>query len=83
MKTLLNEDNTVLVSKADRQNPDFMSGLKQGVYDKAHDVSNSLEGHSDDFIRGYKTVKRPGWWDNFNAWLTQRAADLGNSYGKR
>jgi hypothetical protein len=46
--------------------------------DKKENETRSLSGYPDDFIRGYKTVKRAGWWDKANAKLTQWAAGVGN-----
>lgn len=79
----LEESNVIQVSKADRENVAFMSGVKLAVQDKSNDVSRDLDGYSEDFIRGYKTVKRTSWWDKANNKLTQWAASLGNSYGNR
>ena len=79
----LEEGNTIKVSKADRENVQFMSGVKLAVQDKAQDNKRDLSGLPEDFIRGYKTVKRTSWWDKANDRLTQWVSSLGNSYGKR
>jgi len=71
------------ISLKDRGNLEFMTGLKQAVQDKAKEIKRELEGYPEDFIRGYKTVKRPGAWDKLNQRLTQWASDLGQSYGRR
>jgi hypothetical protein len=49
--------NTIKISKADRENVPFMSGVKLAVQDKAQDNKRNLSGLPEDFIRGYKTVK--------------------------
>lgn len=79
----MNESNIVKVSKADRENILFMTGVKTGVKDKADGINRDLEGYAEDFVRGYKIVPRDSWWNKANAKLTQWAADLGNSYGRR
>lgn len=79
----LQEANTVKVSKADRENVEFMTGLKQAALDKGNDVDRDLSGYSADWVRGYKVVKRSSWWDKVNDRLTGIAANLGHSYGKR
>jgi hypothetical protein len=75
--------NTIKVSRADRENVQFMSGVKVAVQDKAHEAKRDLSGYPEDFIRGYKTVKRTSWWDKANDRLTQWVSSLGNSYGRR
>lgn len=75
--------NTIKVSRADRENVQFMSGVKLAVQDKAHDAKRDLSGYPEDFIRGYKTVKRTSWWDKANDRLTQWVSSLGSSYGNR
>lgn len=75
--------NTIKVSKADRENVQFMSGVKLAVQDKSNDVKRDLSGLPEDFIRGYKTVKRTSWWDKANDRLTQWVSSLGTSYGNR
>jgi hypothetical protein len=77
------ESNTIKVSKADRENVQFMSGVKLAVQDKAHDKKRDLNGLPEDFIRGYKTVKKTSWWDKANDRLTQWVSSFGNSYGRR
>lgn len=79
----LQEDNTVRISKSDRNNQHFMAGLKTGVLDKGSDYKRDLNGEDPDFIRGYKMVKREGWWSRINNKLTGLASDLGHSYGRR
>jgi hypothetical protein len=79
----LEESNTVRVSKADRHNIIFMTGLKQAVQDKTNNVKRNLRGDPEDFVRGYEMVKRDSWWNKFNNKLTQWASDFGHSYGKR
>lgn len=81
----LQEADSVHVTAADRQNPEYMMGLKQAVKDKGADFKRDLTPgkYSPDFIRGYTSVKQTSWWDKANAWLTQKAAELGNSYGRR
>lgn len=74
---------TVKVSRADRENPEFMAGLKQGAIDKGYDVDRDLTGYSKDFIRGYRSVPQDSKWDKFNSKLTGFLANLGNSYGQR
>ena len=71
------------ISKEDRANLHFMTGLKQGVKDKAADIQRDVSGEHPDFVRGYKTVKRAGWWDKFNDKLTAWASEFGKSYGRR
>jgi len=66
------------VSYADRHNHEFVSGFRIAVQDKKTNSYRDLKGYSPDFIRGYKTVKRVGWWDKANARLTQWASNLGN-----
>jgi len=81
--SFLGESNTVKISRADRENEEFMMGLKSGVQDKASGTKRDLTGFSSDFVRGYKTVPKEGWWGKFNDRFTQWLADLGHSYGKR
>lgn len=80
---LTTESNTVKIKRSDRENEEFMLGLKVGVQDKASGTKRDLTGFSNDFVRGYKTVPKEKWWDKFNDKLTQWAADFGHSYGKR
>jgi len=79
----LEEGNTVQVSKKDRENEEFMAGLKQAAIDKGNEANRDIQQQSLDWQRGYKTVKRSGWWHKFNDRLTSTLADLGRSYGKR
>ena len=79
----LEEGNTVQVSKKDRENVEFMTGLKQAALDKGNEVDRDISEYSLDWQRGYKTVKRSSWWTKFNDRLTSTLADLGRSYGKR
>lgn len=76
-------DNILKVSAADKENPQFMSGVTIAVKDKAQNKKRNLDGLPEDFIRGYKSVKRSSWWTKANDRLTQWAADLGNSYKNR
>lgn len=71
------------ISKEDRENVAFMSGLKMGVNDKAANRKRDVSRHPEDFQRGYNTIKRTGWWEKFNDKLTNWASNLGQSYGPR
>jgi hypothetical protein len=77
------DGNTVRITRSDRENVEFMTGIKMAVQDKAADKKRDLSGYSDDFVRGYKLVPRDSWWDKVNNKLTSWAVDFGNSYGKR
>ena len=79
----LSEGDTVMITKSDRENTLFMMGLKQGVKDKGNDAKPDLDGKPEDFIRGYKLVKRTSWWDKTNDKLTRWASEFGKSYGNR
>lgn len=79
----LEENNIVKIARADRENIAFMSGLKIAVQDKAQDVKRDLSGYSEDFKRGYNTVKRTGWWEKANDRLTNWFSALGRSYSGR
>jgi len=81
-KVVQESNNNITVSKKDRENVMFMSGLKQGVLDKGNEVKRDLSGDHEDFQRGYKLIKRDSWWTKANDRLTNWAASLGNSYGK-
>jgi hypothetical protein len=79
----LQEGDTIKISKADRENVQFMSGVKLAVQDKAQDNKRDISQLPPDFQRGYKTVKRTSWWDKANDRLTQWVSSLGSSYGNR
>jgi hypothetical protein len=79
----LQEGDTIKVSKADRENVAFMSGVKLAVQDKAQDHKRDISQLPPDFQRGYKTVKRTSWWEKANDRLTQWVSSLGTSYGNR
>jgi hypothetical protein len=71
------------ISKEDKENVAFMTGLKMAVQDKSNQRKRNLKGYPPDFIRGYKTINQPGLWDKWNAKLTDWAARFGHSYGRR
>jgi hypothetical protein len=71
------------ISKEDRENVAFMSGLKMGVKDKSANRRRDVKDYPEDFVRGYNMVKQTGWWDRFNDKLTNWASSLGHSYGRR
>jgi hypothetical protein len=79
LKSLLQEK----IARADLENVEFMSGINMGVQDKKQNTNRSLSGYPPDFVRGYKMVKRESWWSKANDKLTQWAAQMGQSYGKR
>jgi hypothetical protein len=71
------------ISQQDRENLNFMTGLKMGVKDKANEVKRDISSRHPDWQRGYNTIKGDGWWHKFNDKLTRWAAEFGNSYGRR
>jgi hypothetical protein len=81
----LQESENLHITAADRQNVEFMKGVKQAVKDKAADFKRDLTPgkYMPDFVRGYTSVKQTSWWDKANDWLTQKVAAFGNSYGNR
>lgn len=75
--------DSLQLSEEDENNTAFLTGVKLAVNDKATHKSRNLNGYPEDFVRGYKTVKKSSWWDRVNAKLTNAAASLGKSYGSR
>jgi hypothetical protein len=75
LKSLLQES----VSRADLENPQFMSGVNLATQDAKEGKHRPLRGLPDDFVRGYKTVKRESTWMRINSWLTDLAAQFGSS----
>lgn len=72
------------ISNNDRMNPAFMSGVRDAIKDKLKDEHpRDLEGHTEDYIRGYSTIPKDSWWDKANDRLTQFVTMLGRSYGNR
>lgn len=82
-KVLRMNEASVKISRADRENVAFMTGLKDAVQDKANERKRDLSGENSDYVRGYNTVPREGWWSKMNDRLTRWAAEFGNSYGNR
>lgn len=72
------------ISDRDRANPAFMSGVKDALADRlSGEHPRDLEGHSQDYIRGYSIIPRESRWDKFNDKLSRWVADFGRSYGNR
>jgi hypothetical protein len=71
------------ISQQDRENLEFMTGLKKGVQDKAYGQKRDISSRHPDWQRGYKTIRSDSWWHKFNDKLTRWAAEFGNSYGRR
>lgn len=71
------------VSPEDRANNIFMSGIYKGVQDKKNGTKTKLGGLPHDFIRGYKSVGVPGFWEKANSWLTNMVGRMGSSLDKR
>lgn len=82
-KVLRMNEASVKISKADRENVAFMTGLKDAVRDKGTETKRDLSAENSDYVRGYNTIPKEGLWDKWNDKFTRWAADFGNSYGSR
>lgn len=73
------------ISDEDRMNPNFISGMYKAKQDAAQGKHMSLAGLPDDFVRGYKTIKRMGpiaqAWQDVNNWGTEKLGQLGSGLG--
>jgi hypothetical protein len=83
LKQLIDQESmNEAINPMDRENVKFMTGVKLGIQDKAHNVQRDMSKYEDDFVRGYQSVKKDSWWSKTNDKLSQWASELGNSYGK-
>jgi len=72
------------ISDNDRVNPTFMAGVRDALQDKNRgEHPRDLEGHSEDYIRGYSIIPKESMWNKVNDKLTQWVSDFGRSYGNR
>lgn len=60
-----------------------MSGVFLATQDKKQEKKRNLSGLSDDFVRGYKTVGQPGWWEKVNNALSNFLSQFGKSIGDK
>ena len=56
----------------------YANGKKWGVKDKLAGVDRELDKYPDSFVKGYKEVQNPHWWNKFNNKLTDFLARLGS-----
>jgi len=56
----------------------YANGKKWGVKDKLAGVDRELDKYPDSFVKGYKEVQNPHWWNKFNNKLADFLARLGS-----
>ncbi len=69
-----------LIPEVARREIEFQSGVALARQDAETGKKRELTGYPPEFIRGYKSVKRPGLLKKASDWLTKKAVDLGQSY---
>ena len=57
----------------------FANGKKWGLKDKLTDTERDLEHYPTAFAKGYRSVRREGWWQKSNDRLTNWLGRLGSS----
>lgn len=58
---------------------EYAQGKKWGMKDLLSDTKRDLSNFPPAFVKGYKEIQREGWWQRFNAKLTDYLARMGSS----
>lgn len=61
----------------------FANGKKWGLKDKLTDTERDLEHYPPAFVKGYRLVRREGWWQKTNDRITDWLGRLGSSNIRR